>query len=211
MSKLKFNKESYCKHYWSYFCQLEEQLLETRKYVEFDSKCDNAYSMEYFKLYQAVCSEIDVIGKELASALDKTFKSNKDTNIKNWGYVIQQKVPTIQDQCVCFNDTLIRQPFKRWEYTENITVDKNGTPRKNLKLRYENVIPWWKTYNAIKHQRVGLAANENNYYRANQKNLISSFCALYILESLVAEMVGCSKGLSESKCFRIIEREEEKE
>ena len=58
---------NYINAYWKYYIALEKQFMETSRYVEFDYVNNGkAYSMEYMKLFQAVCSEIDIVGKELA-------------------------------------------------------------------------------------------------------------------------------------------------
>lgn len=56
--------------YWKYYISLENQFLDTERYVEFDYiNNGKAYSIEYLKLFQAVCGEVDVIGKVLAGLL----------------------------------------------------------------------------------------------------------------------------------------------
>lgn len=54
------------KSYWNYFLELEDQFLATKRYVAFDTANFKAYSLEYLKLLEAVCSEIDIVGKEIA-------------------------------------------------------------------------------------------------------------------------------------------------
>lgn len=48
--------------------------------------------MEYLKLFQAVCSEIDVVGKALASIVDSSFKPTKDSGINEWWYRCGQRI-----------------------------------------------------------------------------------------------------------------------
>lgn len=184
-------RDDFVRNYWEYFIELETQLIETKKYAEFDSK-NRVYSREYLQLLQAICSEIDVIGKELASLINTGFVIDSSTNIKRWGYEIQKKYPDIKDTLVVFNAYMIQQPFKRWEYVENITVDVNGVTKHNLKLVYDKAIPWWKDYNTVKHRRLGLVSNTKNYQLANQKNVILAFSALYILETLMMTELGIS-------------------
>ena len=60
--------------YWKYYISLENQFLETGRYVELDYVNNGkTYSMEYLKLFQAVCSEIDVMGKTLAAVLNESW------------------------------------------------------------------------------------------------------------------------------------------
>lgn len=190
--------QKFQKGYWEYYLDLEEQLLATRRFVAFDEKNEKTFSMEYLKLYQAVCSEIDVVGKEMAFFANPNFQT-KDTNIKKWGYEIQQKFPSLKDSLVIFNDLKTIQPFKDWEY--EISISKQG--RKNIKIKNDKkTIQWWKHYNDVKHKRVGLLEEENNFYLANQKNLVEAFSALYLLETVyIKELDPNGKDL-ESKLFK---------
>lgn len=182
----------FIKSYWEYFLDLEEQLYETRRFVAFDLANTKTYSIEYLKLYQAVCSEIDVVGKEIAVALNPRFKINYNTNIKKWGYEVQQAFPMIKSSKVIFNGETLAQPFKNWEYELHTITTKKGEIRTNLRIKgNKTTIVWWKNYNNIKHRRIGLVEGTKNFQLANQGNLIQAFSALFILETLYMEY--CSK------------------
>ena len=127
----------FIKSYWEYFLELEEQFLETKRFVAFDKANAKAYSIEYLKLYQAICSEIDVVGKEIAVAINPQFKIDNNTNIKKWGYEVQKKLPMLKDAVVIFNDEDTLRPFQDWEYEQHTTIDKNGKPRTGLRIKDE--------------------------------------------------------------------------
>ena len=92
--------------YWKYYISLEEQFMETRRYVEFDYiNNGRTYSMEYLKLFQAVCSEIDVLGKILASIVDTSFIPTKKTGINEWWYYLYNDDATIESKkCSLFGE-----------------------------------------------------------------------------------------------------------
>lgn len=193
--------KSFIKSYWEYYLDLEKQFIETKRFVDFDSNNSKTFSVEYLKLYQAVCSEIDVVGKEIAVALNPKFKV-KDSNIKKWGYEIQQSFPEIKDIIVCFNESNFIQPFKNWQY--EYATSKNG--KRNIRVvENKNTIDWWKNYNEVKHQRIGLVTGTKNYYLANQKNLILSFSALFLLETIFLQYLSNSdmSGIQKSNLFSI--------
>lgn len=78
--------------YWDYYRELENDFMTTRKYVSLNQDNFSTYSIEYLKLYQAVCSEIDVIGKDMANAANERFKpDDKQNNILKWWFEIQTK------------------------------------------------------------------------------------------------------------------------
>lgn len=169
----------FLKSYWEYYLELEEQFLSTKRFIAFDKANQGAFSIEYLKLYQAVCSEIDVVGKEIAAFANPNFKIDEHTNIKKWGYEVQRKYPFLKDSCVIFNDSESIQPFKDWEY--EVSISKKGC--RNLKIKDDKKpIRWWKNYNVVKHRRIGLVEGTDNFHLANQKNLIDAFSALCLLE-----------------------------
>lgn len=82
--------KAFIKNCWEYFRELEAEFLQIRKYVEFCKENNATFSIEYLKLYQAVCSEIDVVGKALAKVANASFKpEDKQNNIYKWWYEIQ--------------------------------------------------------------------------------------------------------------------------
>lgn len=197
------NLHQFIKSYWNYFLELEYQLLETRRFVAFDNANAKTYSIEYLKLYQAVCSEIDVVGKEIAVAMNPSFKIDYNTNIKKWGYEVQQAFPIIKDIQVLFNGEYIIHPFANWEYEQNTTITKKGEQRTTLRIKgNKDTIIWWHNYNDIKHRRIGLVEGTKNFSLANQGNLIQAFAALFVLESLY--ITHCSVNNSDHiECSRL--------
>lgn len=193
------NLQSFIKSYWEYFLELEEQLIETKRYVAFNKANAKTYSIEYLKLYQAVCSEIDVVAKEISSAMNPKFKVDTGTNITKWGYEIQQQFPTITSDSVEFNNSFAVVPFENWKYEWATSKDN----KKYLKLATGCKTPtWWKNYNDVKHQRIGLITGTKNFQLANQQNLISAFAALFLLEYRFIQFhQGQSMLTSQSKLF----------
>lgn len=53
---------------------MENEFLSVRRYVDFQEGNFKTYSIEFLKLYQAICSEIDVIGKAMAVECNPRFK-----------------------------------------------------------------------------------------------------------------------------------------
>ena len=75
--------------FWEYYNELENEFISLRKYVSICEDNFNTYSVEILKLYQAVCSEIDAIGKAMAQLIEPEFKpDDKQNNIFKWWYEI---------------------------------------------------------------------------------------------------------------------------
>ena len=213
MSKKKpeVNFQIFIKSYWNYFLELEQQFSDIRRYVDFSSKNNNTFSMEFLKLLQAVCSEIDVVAKVIDTYVDENFKG---TRINEWGYSLQQTFPEIQAKKVVFNDDYIVEPWKLWKYIkeeQEIKTGKNkGKKRVVIKLDDKCKNPyWWSAYNKSKHERTSPYNNSSiNYHRANLKNVVLAFSALYTLEKMFIDYIAkeekCNININDSKLFSIV-------
>lgn len=177
---MNINIDNYKKQYWNYYLGLEEELINTRKYVSFDNNNFKTYSTEFIKLLDVTCSEIDVIAKAILNLNKDKYTDYKD--IASWGYHLQQLVPSIQDYEVMFDNELIIKPFDKWKYEQYI--DKKGNTRIRLVKNY-NTPEWWTSYNKVKHHRTDSYRGGFQFYRANLENVINAFAALYILELIL--------------------------
>ena len=196
------NVNVFVKSYWNYYLELEDQFIATKKFVEFDVSNFTTYSVEYLKLFQAVCSEIDVVAKILAEEYDVAFKKLENKNIQKWGYYLQSAYPCLETISVLFNNEFSLYPWQNWKYEKY--TDKNGALRYRL-LHGKETPFWWTAYNKVKHERTShFKDGKVNYSRANQKNLIYAFAALFVLEKSYLESIeGETKTPnSESKLFK---------
>ena len=168
-------RDEFLQRYWSYYLLLEKDFLDTERYLTIDELNFKAYSNEYIKQYQTICSEIDVIAKSFCKELDSHFR----------GSTIDAYCKTIIDNNSNFSSRVVNVknrdikiiPWQNWNYT--IETQQNGTDR----LVVTNP-DWWKKYNKIKHNRT--TVNDETqlpYYKlANQKNTLYALAALYQLE-----------------------------
>ena len=199
--------ETFRKTYWEYYLTIENRLLKTAQYVAFDEVNKNAYSIEYLMLYQTICSELDVLGKEISRKFNPSFDLGDQPSITKWGYSIQQVFPDLENKEVLFNGQGIK-PFEHWQ-SEQYT-DKKGSVRYRLAPGKKSLF-WWKEYTDVKHARTDLEDGRQNYQKANQRNVIFSLAALYLLERLVMiKLDSTIYGIMErSKLFRIPDRFDE--
>ena len=172
--------------YWSYYIELENEFIDTIKYVELCSDNYKTYSVEYLKLLQAICSEIDTIGKRIAVSFNPNFTIDRNTNIKKWGYEVQKIFTDIQGRSVCLKRPRYELvPFKNWKYT--IKTKKNNSKQICLDGNSKSLF-WWSDYNFVKHARTSFDDSGTlNFSKANLKNVVYSLSALYLLERLYLE------------------------
>lgn len=166
--------------YWKYYRALENRFLETERYVEFDLNYNGkAYSMEYMMLFQAICSEIDVVGKEYAKFCNSSFKPDKNTGINEWWFYISLKKPSICEGKCTFRGKKTFSPWVKFYVIRN--PEKNGK-RFVLDKIGKSITPlWWNAYNGVKHNRSG--DNGENYRKASLQNVLNALAALYVLET----------------------------
>ena len=173
--------------YWNYYLELEEAFKQTQKYVAFDRHNDRTYSVEYLKLIQAVCSEIDVVAKEIAEHFDPDFCTIQRPTISHWGYVIINNMPQITKARIYFTNGYVVKPWDKFGYTQYLDI--------NQKIRYKllsgcSTPSWWSDYNKMKHQRTSRSSDgEINFVKANLKNMVLSLAALFSLEALYMDII----------------------
>ena len=196
--KIEISLEHFIKSYWNYYINLEEQLSETKRYVEFHEVNFKTFSFEYLKLLQATCSEIDTVAKIIAEYFNPEFKSLKNKNIQKWGYELQNVFPNIESYKILFNGDKVIQPWKNCIYEKY--KDRDGKIKYKLKENSKTTI-WWIAYNKIKHERTTFYEEG----QANLHNVVLSLAALYSIESLfiqkLLEEAGVKKQITASRLF----------
>lgn len=209
------NFKKFEKSYWSYYLELEQQVLLTKRYVEFDPTNYKTFSGNYLLLIQAICSEIDVVGKAIASNLSDIFnKENGTKSINRWWFEIQDRLENI-DKEIRFGDSFTVTPWRAYRVEKQIRKykDKNEVEKErisyNLKkkdtLQYSTP-KWWNAYNKIKHHRMDMDGDELNYKKANLFNLANCITGLFLLESEYMKKIGTNEewlSISKSKLFEM--------
>jgi hypothetical protein len=146
--------ESYPPH-WSYYVSLEDDFIETSRYVEFCDENFKTYSTQFARLILAVGSEVDVIAKELCS---KAKPKNKPMNINQYKQILVPAFPAIMDVVVGIQWNPMRlHAWKSWKQS------KRPNPG------------WWTAYNSVKHGRI------KNEKLASLGNAINALAGLYVL------------------------------
>lgn len=193
--------------YWNYFLELEDQFLATKRYVAFDAANYKSYSLEYLKLLEAVCSEIDVVGKEIAHQINPGFKiSDHSSNIQKWWFTIQNWYAENAMEPVKILDELEFCPWEGYKIEEY--PDKNGVRR--LRLAENSKTPdWWTSYNKVKHNRTldDPDTQQQYFHRANLGNLCNAFSALYLLEKKYMISVGRAEEYNRCQKSKLFEQE----
>lgn len=159
--------------FWNYFLVLESDFYNTTRFVEVNESNYETFSLEYTKLLLSICSEIDVICKELCKYIDSSKRPKK---INEYRPIIKNKFPKLE--------------------TTKVTIEKFGIEILPWKEFNEDKTPiWWKSYNNIKHDRI------INYNEANQKNVIYSIAGLLVLSLYLYKFVNNDEHKNGTKLF----------
>ena len=138
--------------HWNYFLAIEEDIQRLSRYVDFSSSNDNTFSIEIARILMAASAEVDVVLKQLCSALQPNSNAG---SINQYHDLITPLVPGFKPfKVIIPTQGLELQPWISWG---------NNTPPM-----------WWTANNKVKHHR------HENFQQATLKNCLNSVAALYI-------------------------------
>lgn len=168
-------RHEFHQRYWSYYLLLEKDYLQTERYLAIDELNFSAFSDEYIKQYQTICSEVDVIAKSYCKELESKFKGG---TINMYCKCIVDNTSDFASRVVKIKNKEIQlKPWENWTYS--VETQKDG----KTKIVSCNPV-WWQTYNSIKHNRT--TTNKETglpYYKfANQGNVLNALAALFQME-----------------------------
>ncbi len=139
--------------HWNYLLALEQDLERLSRFVEFDAKNFNCFSIEIARILLAAGAEVDVVCKQLSVCLNP---SSKASTIGAYRAEIMAAFPCIPNFVMLMpRFGLELKPWDEWRKTEGVPF-------------------WWTAYNKAKHHR------DSEYERANLKNALNAVAGLFI-------------------------------
>ncbi len=151
------HKKQKTRIHWNYFLALEEDMERVSRYIEFDQKNLETYSIELAHLLLASSSEVDVILKEICQIVDPTEDVG---NICEYRECMKSKLPQF------LSDDFIKETV----YVPRYNLDFQPW----LNWNNDESPEWWKSYNKVKHER------NMHFLKANLQNALNSLGALMI-------------------------------
>jgi hypothetical protein len=140
--------------HWNYLLAIENDLENLSRYIEFDEKNYDCFSVEIARILLSSSAEVDVVCKQLCRKIDK---SSSAENIYQYRDEIKKAYPQILDfEVLLSRYGLELKPWSNWQ-------DPDGVP------------DWWTAYNKVKHYR------DSEYHRANLKNAVNSVAGLFVM------------------------------
>ena len=140
--------------HWNYLLSIENDLERLSRYVEFDQKNFECFSIEISRILLTSAAEVDVICKQICKKLKPDSLAD---NIIEYRDEIKSAYPQIPNFKVLIpRYGLTLMPWDNWN-------EGQGVPF------------WWTAYNKIKHQR------DTEYHRGNLKNALNSVAGLFVM------------------------------
>lgn len=155
--------------HWNYFLAIERDLHALSRYVEFDEKNFQCFSVEIARILLAAAAEADAVCKQLCRLWNPASKAS---TIAAYRTEIRSHIPNSCD----FEVTIPRfgltlHPWEEWR-------SKVGVPL------------WWTGYNKVKHHR------DSDYHEANLKNALNAVAGLFVVVLYLYRREAEATGLS---------------
>ena len=141
------------KLHWNYFVALERDMEQLSRYVEFCEANFLVYSVELAHLLFAAASEVDVVCKLICEQVSPGARRD---SINDYKAVLLQALPELPyTEVFVPRYGLSYRPWLNWE------GDRNPD--------------WWRSYNAVKHER------DAHFNQATLQNALNALGALLVL------------------------------
>ncbi len=179
------NADEFLKLFWKHYQLIEEDLLDSDKYVSIDRDNSAVFSYHYLKSLITICCEIDSIAEVICNCNGK----KADFGIINKLRVLADCIPNFHNLRV-----ITRKQYDSMNVVPFVKFIDNNTPE------------WWRAYNSVKHDRANKKGERLNLSLANQKNVLYALAALYLLEKqlylCVKDKESIEEEIIESKLFK---------
>lgn len=140
--------------HWNYLLAIENDLYRLSRFIEFDERNFECFSIEISRILLTSAAEVDVVCKQICKKLNPASSAE---DIHQYREEIKPVHPKIPDFKVLIpRHGLTLTPWDNWN-------EERGVPL------------WWTAYNKIKHHR------DSEYHRANLRNALNSVAGLFVM------------------------------
>lgn len=140
--------------HWNYLIAVERDLELLSRYIEFDSRNFNCFSIEIARLLLTSGAEIDIVCKQVCQAIAPGSSAGSINAYRNEIVAAYPRVPGFEVTLPRFGLTL--HPWEEWSKPKGVPF-------------------WWTAYNKTKHER------NTEYHRANLKNALNAVAGLFVV------------------------------
>ncbi len=139
--------------HWNYLLSVEADLARLARFIEFDERNYQCFSVENARILIAAAAEVDAVCKQLCQKLNPSSSADSINKYRN---EIVQALPVFpRFEVLAPRYGLRLKPWDNWN-------NPSGAP------------DWWTAYNKIKHHR------DTEYHRASLKNVLNAVAGLFV-------------------------------
>lgn len=140
--------------HWNYLLALDSDLAHLSRYIEFDSKNFDCFSLEIARILLAAAAECDVVAKQLCEAVEPGCGAD---NVNSYREIIVRHLPQIPAfEVIISRYGLSLQPWNEWQQPAEVPI-------------------WWTANNKVKHER------HTHFHQATLKNVLNAVGGLFVL------------------------------
>lgn len=140
--------------HWNYFLAIEDDLERLSRFIEFDERNFNCFSIENARILLTAGAEVDVVSKQICRKLNPNSSADSINQYRDEITAVYSTIPDFEVFLPRFGPR-----FKPWD-----NWSQSGVPPF-----------WWTAYNKVKHHRYA------EYHRANLENVLKSVGGLFVL------------------------------
>ena len=164
--------------HWNYLLAIEGDLVRLSRFVEFDERNFDCFSIEISRILLASGAEVDVVCKQICKKLNPKSKAK---SIHRYRDEIRAAYPAVDDFEVLLPRHGLRlKPWASWSDPSNVPI-------------------WWTAYNKIKHHR------DAEYHRANLRNALNAVAGLFVMVLYLYKEKAVLGGLPSPKLLHVSE------
>jgi hypothetical protein len=139
--------------HWNYLLAIERDLDRLSRFVEFDKRNFECFSLEMARILLAAGAETDVVCKQICAFVGQQTDAG---NIHQYRDTLVSAHPAIPKFAVTIpRFGLDLHPWDEWNKTDGVPL-------------------WWTAYNKTKHQR------NTHYELSNLKNVLNAVAGLFV-------------------------------
>ncbi len=140
--------------HWNYLLAIEGDLERLSRFIEFDERNFDCFSIEISRILLASGAEVDVVCKQICKKLNPRSSANGINRYRNEICTAYPHIPDFEVLLPKYGLTLT--PWENWNQLNSVPI-------------------WWTAYNKIKHHR------DAEYHRANLKNALNAIGGLFVM------------------------------
>ncbi len=140
--------------HWNYLLAVELDVEILSRYIEFEDRNFECFSIEMARVLLAASAEVDVVCKQLCRKLNPPSNAHKINQYRDEIVAARPAFPQFEVTIPRFG--LVLHPWDEWSSPDGVPF-------------------WWTAYNKTKHQR------HQEYHRANLKNALNAVAGLFVV------------------------------